>query len=135
MKKDVIDNVMDNPVYDKSYYDKRDPEEESLFDFDEDVQKRFEKLEKIYFKIVPEDTIENAKGESMKERIRMGEKENDNFVYGEMTFRSMSYLNETIKKSFGQNSVNKGNFYDLGSVCKIKLIIYRDMDTCLCKLR
>ena len=56
--------------------------------------------------------------------------DDDNFVYGEIvnlnlnkklyilikTFRTFSYIFEVIKKEFGEDSITKGNFVDLGSV-------------------
>ena len=58
--------------------------------------------------------------------------DDDNFVYGEIvklyknknkkinikTFRTFSYIFEVIKKEFGEESISKGNFIDLGSVIK-----------------
>ena len=100
----------------KNYYDKRDSEEESIFEFDSDVQKRYEKVEQVYNNIIPSNLYEDAKENSMSERVRLGIKEDDNFVYGEMTFRSLSYICETVKKTFGEKSLGNGDFYDLGSV-------------------
>lgn len=43
------------------------------------------------------------------------------------TFRSFAYIFEVIKKEFGENSIEKGNFVDLGSVkdfrIKLQLVI------------
>ncbi len=104
----------------QKYFDKRDPEEESIFEFhEEEVQDRYENLEHFYNQIISNKNYENAKSRSIGERERLGIKEDDNFVYGEMTFRSLSYIYETIKKTYGVNCLNQGNFYDLGSVTHI----------------
>jgi hypothetical protein len=119
MKDQDTDIVL--PDEEKNYFDKRDPEEESVCVVDLETQQKYEKIEEIYKNIVGEDKIEDAKTKSMSERVRLGIKDNDSYVYGEMTFRSLAYIFEVIKKQFGDNSVNPGYFYDLGSVIFIKL--------------
>lgn len=118
MKNDYIDNVMDRPVYQekKRYFDKIDKDEESLIEVDDDTQLRYQQIEKIYNEVIPDQLIEDAKDKSRSERDRLGIKDDDSYVYGEMTFRALSYSFEVIKKHFGEKSINEGNFYDLGSV-------------------
>jgi hypothetical protein len=102
----------------KKYWDKSDPDEESLVEFSPDLQKKYHNLEEIYFTLVSKDSYQNAKEKSKSERSRLGVKENS-FIYGEMTFRTLSYIFEVIKNKFGEDSLgntkNEGVFYDLGS--------------------
>lgn len=98
------------------YFDKRDNEEECLIEVDDQIQMRYEEIEKHYNQLVPREMYEHAKSKSICERARMGIKDDDNYVYGEMTFRTLSYAYEVCKKYFGEDCFNHGNFYDLGSV-------------------
>lgn len=118
------ESILEEP---KNYYDKREPEEESLYNFDVETQQRYQNIERIYNNIITSDLYENAKQTSIKERESLGIKHDDNFVYGEMTFRTLSYIYESVKRTFGENSIKEGNFYDLGSVRKflIEIIIYK----------
>ena len=100
----------------KLYFDKIDPEEESLINLDESINLKYEKLELLYNELIPKNIYEDAKMKSLDERTKLGVENDDNFVYGEMTFRTLSYIYETIKRIYGPNSIKDGNFYDLGSV-------------------
>jgi hypothetical protein len=112
------ESILEEP---KNYFDKRELEEESLYNFDVETQQRYQNIERIYNNIITSDLYENAKETSISERESLGIKHDDNFVYGEMTFRTLSYIYESVKRTFGENSIGDGNFYDLGSVRRIKI--------------
>lgn len=108
-KNKISDNI--------NFWDKLDNDEDSFIQFDSDLQNKYQTLEGIYFSLVSKDSYQNAKQKSKSERSRLGMKENS-FIYGEMTFRTLSYIFEVIKNKFGENCLNRngeGNFYDLGS--------------------
>jgi hypothetical protein len=107
----------------QNYWDKADPEEETINPFDKSIQERYSKLDLIYKSLIPDDRIDEAISCSKKEREKLEIKEQDYFVYGEITFRTHSYIYETIKRKFGDN-ILKGNFIDLGSV---GFLLIRDM--------
>ncbi len=98
------------------YFSKRHPDEESLHDIDKETQDLYEKIENIYNNIVSLEKLELARVRSLEERDKLNLRKDDNFVYGEMTFRTMAYIKEIIKYSFGPQSIKEGDFYDLGSV-------------------
>jgi hypothetical protein len=100
------------------YFDKQDPEEDSIIEIDSAISLKYKKLENLYNQIVPIDYYEAAKKKSLSEQVRLRIKtdKNKTFTYGEMTFRTMAYVFEVIKKTFGQNAIKPGDFYDLGSV-------------------
>jgi hypothetical protein len=100
----------------KKYFYKRHPEEESLYEIDKLVQDRYENIEKIYNQIIPDYKFEDARIKSLEEREKLNIRKDDNFVYGEMTFRTLAYIYEIIKISFGPKAIKEGDFYDLGSV-------------------
>lgn len=98
-----------------NYWDKSDPDEESIYDFDVEIQKKYQNLDELYQKIVPKERLTQALKSSLKERKELEIKEDDCYVYGEITFRTLSYIFEVIRLKFG-NNILPGNFYDLGSV-------------------
>jgi hypothetical protein len=99
------------------YFTQKHPEEDDIINIEENIAFRYENLEKMYNEIVPPDSYESAKTKSLSDQIRLGlDKKTKNFVYGEIPFRTMAYVFETIKQKFGQESIREGNFYDLGSV-------------------
>jgi hypothetical protein len=105
------------------YFDQKDPEEESIIEIDTQISQMYEKLESIYNQIVPLNNYIDAKKKSLSERVRLKltkNKDGKTFTYGEMTFRTMSYIFEVIRCRFGQDAIKPGDFYDLGSV-KIKI--------------
>jgi len=122
MKNDRLENIHDSyqdieiRSSRKKFFHKRHPEEESLYEVDKFSQYRYENIEKIYKQIIPDDKFEDARVRSLEERDKLNIRKDDNFVYGEMTFRTLAYIYEIIKISFGPNSIKEGNFYDLGSV-------------------
>ena len=81
----------------------------------EEVHLKYEILDLTFEKFFDENSLHMAKENSKKEREDKGLNESS-FVYGEITFRSLSYIFEYVKKNFGEDSINKGNFLDLGSV-------------------
>jgi len=122
MKNDFINNIHDKPTERElrskknRYFQKRHSDEESLYEIDRDIQDRYEKVEKIYKHIISEDKFEDARLKSLEERDKLNIRKDDNFVYGEMTFRTLAYIYEIIRITFGPNAIKDGNFYDLGSV-------------------
>jgi hypothetical protein len=108
--------INNNNNLEKKYFDKRDEKEEMPCEINPAIQTRCEKIEKlIYDDYYKKDSIEIAKKLSMSERAKMGIKDDDNYVYGEITFRSFAYIFESIKHTFGNDGINQGLFYDLGS--------------------
>jgi hypothetical protein len=99
----------------KNYWDQADPEEETINPFDISIQEKYAQLDLVYKSIIPEERIDEAISCSKKEREKLEIKEQEYFVYGEITFRTHSYIYEIIKRKFGDNLL-KGNFIDLGSV-------------------
>ncbi len=98
-----------------NFWDKTDPEEEAIYKFEKELQDRYAKIDAIYKSLIPNGQLERAKNSSIKEREKLQIDGDDSYVYGEITFRSLSYIYETMNKSFGSELI-KGNFYDLGSV-------------------
>ena len=100
------------------YFDKQDPEEESIINTDSNMNSKYFQLEQLYNTIVPLDCYEAAKKKSLSEQVRLRVKtdKNKTFNYGEMTFRTMAYVFEVIRHTFGQDAIRQGDFYDLGSV-------------------
>jgi hypothetical protein len=102
-----------------NYFAKRDPDEDDIIDIHIhfNISQRYQMLENTYNEIVPPDSYDSAKIKSRCDRSRLGlDKKTKNFVYGEIPFRTMAYVFETIKQKYGQESIMEGNFYDLGSV-------------------
>ena len=119
VKLDNTNNILaENKIIRKKdeYFSKRHPDEESLYKIDIDTQDLYEKIENIYNKIVSLEKLELARVNSLEEREKLNLRKDDNFVYGEMTFRTMAYIKEIIKHSFGPHSIKEGDFFDLGSV-------------------
>jgi hypothetical protein len=133
MKNDRVENIHDISTEIEArnkknkYFSKRHSDEESLYEIDKEIQERYEKVEKIYKHIISEDKFEDARVKSLEERDKLNIRKDDNFVYGEMTFRTLAYIYEIIRITFGPNALKDGNFYDLGSVNFFKLLRAMDM--------
>ena len=110
------------------YFDQQDPGEESIIEIDSLTSQKYQKLETLYNQIVPLNYLKDAKKKSLSEQARLKltkNKDDTTFTYGEMTFRTMSYIFEVIRSRFGQDAIKPGDFYDLGSV-RIKSYINKN---------
>ncbi len=100
----------------KQYFDKEDPDEESIIEIDTKTNSRYQKLEQLYNQVVPVENYEAAKKKSRCEQARLKVKNQSTFTYGETTFRTMAYMFEVIRQKWGEDAIKPGDFFDLGSV-------------------
>ncbi len=113
----ILENLKTSEDNDnKQYFDNQDPEEESMTTISTELNQQYQKVELLYDQIVPLDNYPAAKKKSLSERARLKLKNDKTYTYGEMTFRTMSYIFEVIRNTWGKDSINPGDFYDLGSV-------------------
>lgn len=101
--------------YSFKYFDKRVPEEDTPINVLDEVNQRYEELDLVFEECFDENSLHMAKQSSKEEREKKGLNESS-YVYGEITFRSLSYIFEYVKINFGEEPIKKGNFLDLGSV-------------------
>ncbi len=107
-----------NQLERENYYDKADWEEdECCKEISIEIQQKFEKLEILFNTLCEGVDEKKAAQKSVMEREQKKINSND-FIYGEITFRTFSYLINYIKYNLGIQIENK-IFYDLGSVNKI----------------
>ncbi len=101
--------------YSFRYFDRRVPEEDTPINVSDEVNQRYEELDLIFEECFSENSLHLAKQQSKEEREKKGYNDSS-YVYGEITFRSLSYIFEYVKINFAEKGINKGNFIDLGSV-------------------
>ena len=88
-------------------------DEDMPIEIDAETNNHYLALNNIFNELFPIHSLSLAKQTSKEERDQ--KHINDpSFVYGEVTFRSMCYINEYITEVF-KNQIIDGNFYDLGS--------------------
>lgn len=94
-KENPTSNILEdsNKKSTKNYFEPRLKDEEYPYIIDTDTQARYEMLEDVFYKICPEQTLDEAKVhtyiyniqlKSRAERTRLGMKNDDHFIYGEV---------------------------------------------------
>ncbi len=108
------------PTNQNKYFDLIHEEEDSLYDFPDETQQIYSKVDILSNQLVSKNSYETARTKSLAARSKFDISDEESFVYGESNFRAFSYLFSVLKKKFGEDCFNKGNgdFYDLGSVSK-----------------
>ncbi len=81
-----------------------------------DIHKKFENLEFVFNQLCGDINEKKAAEKSVKERQEK-KIDSNNFIYGEITFRTFSYLINYILFKL-DIKIRNGIFYDLGSVIK-----------------
>ena len=95
------------------YFEPEDKNEDYPYKIDIPTQEKFEKLEKIFDIFYPLEILEKAKKDAKIESESRKLTKN-NFIYGEIVFRAISYMLEFLTHE--HNLLNTdGYFYDLGS--------------------
>jgi len=102
---------MERKKYNVHYFEPEDGLEQYPYELSIEVQEKFEKLEKYFLKFYTDDVLEKAKKEA---KIESESKKyiKDNFIYGEVNFRSISYILLYLNNVY---KIKEGYFYDLGS--------------------
>lgn len=98
-----------------SYFDKQHEEEQEVVKVDEQTQMRYEKLDNISEELCPFD-LDSAIFKSVEGIYGLRKVNEDDFLYGELNFRTLAYIFEVVKHNFGSASIKSGSFYDLGCV-------------------
>jgi hypothetical protein len=88
-------------------------DEDMPIEIDAETNNHYLALNNIFNELFPIHSLSLAKQTSKEERD-LKHINDPSFVYGEVTFRSMCYINEYITEVF-KNQIIDGNFYDLGS--------------------
>ena len=103
---------MERKKYNKHFFEPEDALENYPYKIDISIQEKYEKINKFFNSIYPEKILEKAKKDAKKEQEDRNLDKN-NFIYGETTFRTISYLLEYLTNTLKIDS--NGFFYDLGS--------------------
>ena len=103
---------MERKKYNKNYFESEDAIEDYPYKVEISIQKKYEKIEQFFNLLFPNEILEKAKKESKEEQEKRNLEKN-NFIYGETTFRTISYILEYLSNILKINS--NGYFYDFGS--------------------
>ena len=102
---------MKRKKYNVNYFEPEDGFEQYPYELPLELHEKFQNLEKYFNKFYPEEILEKAKKDAKAEsESRKFIKEN--FIYGEVNFRSISYILLYLKHVYG---IKEGYFFDLGS--------------------
>ena len=102
---------MERKKYNIHYFEPEDGLEQYPFEIPIDIQEKFKDLETYFNKLYPDDVLEKAKKDAKTEsESRKFTKEN--FIYGEINFRCISYILLYLKNVY---NIKEGYFFDLGS--------------------
>lgn len=93
------------------YFEPLNAEEDYPIKIDIEENEKFQTLDKLSATFFEDNSLTIAKDTSKLEREKRGFHD-ASFVYGEVTFRSLAYIIEYVKKVY---KIKKGSFYDLGS--------------------
>ena len=103
---------MERKKYNKNYFESEDALEDYPYKVEISIQKKYEKIDQFFNLLFPNEILEKAKKESKEEQEKRNLEKN-NFIYGETTFRTISYILEYLSNILKINS--NGYFYDFGS--------------------
>ena len=102
---------MERKKYNVHYFEPEDGFEQYPYELPLEIHEKFQKLEKYFDKFYTSDILEKAKKDAkIESESRKFIKEN--FIYGEVNFRSISYILLYLKNVYG---IKEGYFFDLGS--------------------
>ena len=104
---------MERKKYNEHYFEPEDAFENYPCEIDLETQEKFEKLEKYFSKFYHNEVLEKAKKEA-KEESEKKKLKKENFVYGEVNFRAISYILLYLNHEHNLSN-DDGYFYDLGS--------------------
>ena len=104
---------MERKKYNIHYFEPEDTFENYPYEIDLEIQEKFKKLEQYFTKFYHTELLEKAKKEAKEESERKKLKK-ENFIYGEVNFRAISYILLYLTHEHNLLS-KKGYFYDLGS--------------------
>ena len=102
---------MERKKYNINYFEPEDGLEQYPYEIPLELHEKFKNLEIYFNKFYPDEILEKAKNEA---KIESESKKfvKENFIYGEVNFRSISYILLYLKYVYG---IKDGYFFDLGS--------------------
>lgn len=103
---------MERKKYNIHYFEPEDTFENYPYEIDLETQEKFKKLEEYFTKFYYNELLEKAKKEA-KEESENKKLQKENFIYGEVNFRAISYI--LLYLTHVHKLDEKGYFYDLGS--------------------
>ena len=104
---------MERKKYNIHYFEPEDALENYPYEVDLEIQEKYKKLEEYFTKFYHTEQLEKEKKDAKEESERKKLKK-ENFIYGEVNFRAISYI--LLYLTHEHNLLNgKGYFYDLGS--------------------
>ena len=95
---------MERKKYNKNYFESEDALEDYPYKVEISIQKKYEKIEQFFNLLFPNVILEKAKKESKEEQEKRNLEKN-NFIYGETTFRTISYILEYLSNILKINSI------------------------------
>ena len=102
---------MERKKYNVHYFEPEDGFEQYPYEIPLELHEKYQNLEKYFNKFYTEDILEKAKKDAkIESESRKFIKEN--FIYGEVNFRSISYILLYLNYKYG---IKEGYFFDLGS--------------------
>ena len=102
---------MERKKYNVHYFEPEDGFEQYPYEIPLELHEKYQNLEKYFNTFYTEDILEKAKKDAkIESESRKFIKEN--FIYGEVNFRSMSYILLYLNYKYG---IKEGYFFDLGS--------------------
>ena len=102
---------MERKKYNVHYFEPEDGFEQYPYEIPLELHEKYQNLEKYFNTFYTEDILEKAKKDAkIESESRKFIKEN--FIYGEVNFRSISYILLYLNYKYG---IKEGYFFDLGS--------------------
>lgn len=102
---------MERKKYNVHYFEPEDGFEQYPYEIPLELHEKYQNLEKYFNKFYSEKILEKAKKDAkIESESRKFIK--DNFIYGEVNFRSISYILLYLSYKYG---IKEGYFFDLGS--------------------
>ena len=102
---------LERKKYNVHYFEPEDGFEQYPYEIPLELHEKYQNLEKYFNTFYTEDILEKAKKDAkIESESRKFIKEN--FIYGEVNFRSMSYILLYLNYKYG---IKEGYFFDLGS--------------------
>ena len=104
---------MERKKYNLHYFEPEDALENYPYEIDINTQEKYKKLEEFFTKFYHTELLEKAKKEA-KQESETKQLIKENFVYGEVNFRAISYILLYLTHEHKLLDKN-GYFYDMGS--------------------
>ena len=104
---------MERKKYNLHYFEPEDALENYPYQIDLETQAKFKKLEEYFTKFYHTELLEKAKKEA-KQESESKKLTKENFIYGEINFRAISYILLYLVNKHRLTDKN-GYFYDMGS--------------------